>query len=268
MHGGPRYSAQHQLHSPSQRLLRGRQRYRLRRSALLVAGCRGTVLPSVARSLLAGRWPSRAEVQRQPNWLALPPHGRTGAVAVGSFTWSIQDTATNPTSAYFSTFTRSWELALGALIGIATTRATVLGRRQATAASVTGVVLLVVGCIVINSSSAFPGYIALFPTVGAALVIVAGITDLPSAEPADQCRADAFSGAYLLFPVLVALAPNRVRGALYPHAITQLTIRFVILGLALAVATVSFYVIERPFRRVSVDGKRVDRLRSSSSAQE
>ena len=184
------------------------------------------------------------------------------AIAVVSLIWSIQDTATNPTSSYFSTFTRSWELALGALIGIATTRATVLGRRQTTAAAVTGVLLLVVGCFVTNSSSAFPGYVALLPTVGAALLIIAGITDSPplpnrliSIAPMRFLGRISYSLYLWHWPLIVFAA------LLYPHASAKLSVRFVILGVAIAVATVSYYAIERPFRRVSVEGGRVDRAR-------
>ncbi len=101
------------------------------------------------------------------------------AIGAASFVWSVLDTASNPASAYFSTFTRAWELALGALIAVGTTRATTIGSRGATAASVAGVIFLVAGCGVIDSNSAFPGYIALLPTLGTAFLIVAGLSETP-----------------------------------------------------------------------------------------
>src|SRR3954447_9269214 len=42
-------------------------------------------------------------------------------VGAGSLAWSTVSTARAPAPAYFSTFTRAWELALGALIGITMT---------------------------------------------------------------------------------------------------------------------------------------------------
>jgi len=44
-----------------------------------------------------------------------------GAAAVASLAWSITQTTTHPASAQFSTFTRAWELALGAALAVAAT---------------------------------------------------------------------------------------------------------------------------------------------------
>jgi len=44
-----------------------------------------------------------------------------GAAAVASLAWSITQTRTHPASAQFSTFTRAWELALGAALAVAAT---------------------------------------------------------------------------------------------------------------------------------------------------
>ena len=43
-----------------------------------------------------------------------------GVVIVASFVFSVVDTSGHPTSAYFSPLTRAWELALGALVAVAT----------------------------------------------------------------------------------------------------------------------------------------------------
>src|SRR5205807_10031352 len=64
-------------------------------------------------------------------------------IGTGSLAWSVVATGHGPATAYFSTFTRAWELALGALIGIATTSATQLPRLLARAASAAGVALFV-----------------------------------------------------------------------------------------------------------------------------
>ena len=44
-----------------------------------------------------------------------------GAVIVASYWLSVVQTASHPTAAYFSPFTRAWELALGALVAVSTT---------------------------------------------------------------------------------------------------------------------------------------------------
>ena len=39
-------------------------------------------------------------------------------VVVVSLAWSIHQTVASPTTAYFSTFTRAWELGIGALVAL------------------------------------------------------------------------------------------------------------------------------------------------------
>ncbi len=171
-------------------------------------------------------------------------------IGVASFIWSVHDTAANPASAYFSTFTRAWELALGALIAVAAPQ---IGRRGATAASFAGVGLLLIGCIFIDANSAFPGYIALLPTLGAGLLIIGGLTSAtPLPNRALSIAPMRFVGriSYSLYlwhwPIIVFAV------ALYPHASTELSTRFGILGAAFMIATASYYVIERPFRKLSL----------------
>ena len=173
-------------------------------------------------------------------------------VGIASLAWSITATASNPASAYYSTFTRAWELALGALIAVATTGATTIGRRRATAASVTGVALLLVGWIIIDASSRFPGYVALLPTLGAGLLILGGISDaLPAPNRILSVAPMRFIGriSYSLYlwhwPLIVFAA------ALYPNASSRPATRAAILALTIVIATVSYYAIEQPFRRQS-----------------
>lgn len=178
-----------------------------------------------------------------------------GLIGVASVIWSVADTASNPASAYFSTFTRAWELALGALVGITTSRATTIGYRPATAASIAGVGLLLAGCLVINGGSPFPGYLALLPTFGAALLIVGGLSDRPpAANKVISVAPMRFLGriSYSLYlwhwPLIVFAA------ALYPRASTETATRAAIFALTVVVATVSYYAVERPFRRMSFAG--------------
>ena len=173
-------------------------------------------------------------------------------VGISSLIWSIMATAANPASAYYSTFTRAWELALGALIAVATTGTTTIGRRQATAASMTGVALLLAGWIIIDANSGFPGYVALLPTLGAGLLILGGISDaLPAPNRILSVAPMRFLGriSYSLYlwhwPLIVFAA------ALYPNASSKPATRAAIFALTIVIATVSFYLIEQPFRRKS-----------------
>jgi len=178
------------------------------------------------------------------------------AIGAASFAWSVLDTISNPTSAYFSTFTRAWELALGALIALATMRTSTIGARPATAASLAAVALLVAGCVLIGPQTAFPGYAALLPTLGAGLLIVAGLSEAPplinrilSTAPMRFTGKISYSLYLWHWPLIIFAA------ALWPQESTRLSTRAAIFGLTFLVSIASFYLIERPFRRMPLDRK-------------
>ena len=93
----------------------------------------------------------------------------------GSLAWSIHVTAASPATAYYSTFARAWELALGAALAVAAPHLCRLPARTGLAAGWLG--LFAIGCAAFAYSerTPFPGSAALVPAVGAALVIGAGL---------------------------------------------------------------------------------------------
>jgi peptidoglycan/LPS O-acetylase OafA/YrhL len=97
-----------------------------------------------------------------------------------SLAWSIHATDTTPASAYFSTFARAWELALGAALAIAAPRLRSLPPLLQTFLSAAGLVCILAAGVLFSAGTAFPGYAAILPTMGAALVIGAGI---PTTRP-------------------------------------------------------------------------------------
>jgi peptidoglycan/LPS O-acetylase OafA/YrhL len=117
-------------------------------------------------------------VRRRPG-AAVPRERRLLAVvlllATASLAWSVHLTAAAPTAAYFSPFTRAWELGLGATIAVCATR---LERTPAAARVVmgwAGVAAIAAAAVVFSDRTPFPGAAALVPTVGTALAIVAGM---------------------------------------------------------------------------------------------
>jgi peptidoglycan/LPS O-acetylase OafA/YrhL len=178
-------------------------------------------------------------------------------IGSASLAWSILETQANPTAAYFSTFTRAWELALGALLAVATTTGTNITPRASRFASIAGIGLLALSCLVIDSNSAFPGWIALLPTLGAALLIFAGLTRSPAIPnrilalmPFRFIGRISYSLYLWHWPIIV------FAGALYPAASRKPETRAALFIITIAVATISYYAIERPFRRLSFTGKR------------
>ncbi|MEU5561602.1 acyltransferase family protein [Micromonospora musae] len=95
-------------------------------------------------------------------------------VAIPSLAWSIHLSQSNPSQAYFHSTTRMWELALGGGLAILSHHLTRLPRWLAVGLGWGGVAAVVTAGLVITPDLAFPGYVALLPTLGAAAVIAAG----------------------------------------------------------------------------------------------
>jgi SGNH domain (fused to AT3 domains) len=96
------------------------------------------------------------------------------AVIGASYWLSITQTDLHPASAYFSPFTRAWELALGALVAVGTTWLKRIPAHVAVLTSWTGVAAIIVAGVAFNAHTVYPGSLVAVPVVGAALVIVGG----------------------------------------------------------------------------------------------
>jgi peptidoglycan/LPS O-acetylase OafA/YrhL len=93
-------------------------------------------------------------------------------ILVGSLALGIHLTDQQPASAYFSTFGRAWELALGGALAL-------LGTVRIPRATAAGIGWIGLGAIVyaafaFDATTPFPGTAALIPTVGTACLILAG----------------------------------------------------------------------------------------------
>ncbi len=175
------------------------------------------------------------------------------AIAASSLAWSLHDTTAHPSAAYFSTLTRAWELALGALLAIAAPKLLRIGEVPWVIAGWIGLGAIIAAGVVFSSSTKYPGYAALLPTLGAALVIAAGITG---------------SRSRLAVGRVLAVAPMRYVGdrsyAFYLWHWPALTIAALYIGHTLAVGSnlallavaflvsiVSYRFVENPIRRMS-----------------
>lgn len=172
-------------------------------------------------------------------------------VGVASFAWSIHQTAVAQPFAYFSTFTRLWEFAVGGLLALAGTRIVLRGV-AAGIASWTAVVGLVACGMILPVAGIFPGWAALWPVSCAALLLAASragerpwaATRLLSWRPLAYLGGVAF-GIYLWhYPMLIGYRylfgelahPGRLAGTAMIVA-------------AIVLAVVGNHVIERPIQR-------------------
>jgi peptidoglycan/LPS O-acetylase OafA/YrhL len=181
-------------------------------------------------------------------------------VAVGtlSLLWSVLDTSRNQAAAYFSTPARVWELALGAGLALSASRLRRMPTRAIAPLGWLGVALVAVAAVAFSAATPFPGYAALLPTVGAALIIVAGIP---------EGRASRFTAGGMLahrvliyigdrsyafylwhWPVLVIVAQHT------GHPLSVGTNLLLLAG-AFALSTVSYRFYEKPLRFAALTGR-------------
>ena len=97
-------------------------------------------------------------------------------VFVASLTFSIVETGTNQGFAYFDTRTRLWEFAIGTLLAMLTLKWKAPEKARVVMGWV-GIIGLVTCGAILPVERAFPGYLALWPVLSGALVIMAGRTN-------------------------------------------------------------------------------------------
>ncbi len=102
------------------------------------------------------------------------PAGAVVVLLAGSFFLNLAWVYDAPADAYFLPFSRLWELLVGALLVFVTGGHRSMKPMASQLAACTGLALIVFSCVSLDGYSAFPGWWAWLPTLGAALVLTAG----------------------------------------------------------------------------------------------
>lgn len=113
--------------------------------------------------LLVAAWRRRASLI----WL-------TVVLAGASFLLNIYLTRVDLLGPFYSPLTRVWELLIGAWLALALERSMPAPPRSANLWSAGGLALIVTAVVALDRTSHFPRWLALLPTVGAALMVSAG----------------------------------------------------------------------------------------------
>ena len=92
-----------------------------------------------------------------------------------SYMLSIVQTSHSPSAAYFSPFTRAWELGLGALIAVGVPVLTGLPERLCAVLTWSGFAAIIVAAFTFSSTTPYPGSLVAIPVVGTGLVIAGGV---------------------------------------------------------------------------------------------
>ena len=174
--------------------------------------------------------------------------GVFGAVFCASLVFSIWETATNQAYAYFDTRTRLWEFALGSLLALALPY--LRPRRLARILmGWTGIAGMLSCGLLLQVQQQFPGYVALWPLLSAALIIAAG-------ETGSRAGADRF----LSSPALVKLGNNSYGLYLWHWPVLVLWLVYsgqdaagpadgaAVVAVSLVLAVLSTRFVEKPLR--------------------
>jgi peptidoglycan/LPS O-acetylase OafA/YrhL len=170
-----------------------------------------------------------------------------------SIAWSVVQTTSNATWAYFSPLTRAWELALGALVAVL---APTIGRVKAgwppQVVAFCGMVCIGLSAFVLDSTTPYPGSAVALPVVGTALVIAAGCADVGtlmsrvlSVRPMQWLGARSYS-LYLWHWPLLLIPAQYVGGQLTRWQVTGLLL------VAVVASAVTYRLVENPIRRAKL----------------
>ncbi len=176
-----------------------------------------------------------------------------GAGVLVSFLLSVLQTSTDPNTAYFSPFTRAWELALGALVAVSTQWLLRIPRRFGSVMTWAGLAAIAVSALEFTANTPYPGSAVALPVVGAALVIAGGVT-APGRGAETLLRLPPFQWmgklSYSMYlwhwPILVIAAYYAGKSSL---SFTQ-NIRWILVALVASIGT--YFILENPVRHAKV----------------
>jgi peptidoglycan/LPS O-acetylase OafA/YrhL len=171
--------------------------------------------------------------------------GAMGAIVFASFGWAMFLSVSDPNSAYFSTFTRLWELGIGALLAIAGPWLARIPESIRPAIAYLGLAGVAAAFFLINSTVQFPAPWAALPVLSTALVVasfhgapVRGMS--PLTNPVARYFGDVSYTLYLWhFPVIILLLAVLPRGPVFYG---------VALVLSLGLTAVTYRYYENPIR--------------------
>lgn len=148
--------------------------------------------------------------------------------------------------AFYWPHTRAFEL----MIGIALASPLLKPPRGSAAgfASVAGMIMIILAAVTFNESTAFPGIAALLPTVGTALLIWSGGSASTHLGRALSTPVAVFFGK-ISYPLYLWHWPIFVFAGLLPTPLVSPTDRIALIFLAIACATLTYFLLELPIRR-------------------
>jgi peptidoglycan/LPS O-acetylase OafA/YrhL len=197
----------------------------------------------------------------------LAQRGRLGALllvvsaaTVVSFVYAVQQTNSAPTQAYFSTFTRAWELGAGATLAVGlafSDRLAHLFGRASGPVAFLGLAGIIISLFAVKSSPGFPAPWAALPVLATVLVLLAGAhgpggvwTWLLTNRVAVYIGLVSYSLYLWHWPVIVVSEALVPRSA---HVFYPMTLAAIV-----ALTVFSYHYIESPFHKSPVQAERAE----------
>jgi peptidoglycan/LPS O-acetylase OafA/YrhL len=166
-----------------------------------------------------------------------------------SFSASVLQTITNQAAAFFLPTTRFWELMIGAALAWDQSRREGSFPRAFQDLRASGGFLLIgISFLLLNRDSAFPGYLALMPTMGAALIISSDASAL--INRAILGRTPFIFVGLISYPLYLwhwpLLSFARLRDGQDLSTLTTV----LLISCAFVLASATYFLVERPLRKV------------------
>jgi peptidoglycan/LPS O-acetylase OafA/YrhL len=165
-------------------------------------------------------------------------------IGIGSFVLNVALIGSNPVATFYLPFTRAWELLAGAVLACSWSQLSQTFAASNRRASI-GLVLIATAAGVLDTKSAFPGWWAVLPVAGAALLL--------SAPAAWFCRTLLASRplvwiGLISYPLYVWHWPLLVFFGIIKFGPLTLVERELILGLSALLAWLTYWLVESPLR--------------------
>lgn len=172
-------------------------------------------------------------------------------LALASFALNLVMVRMKPEAAFYLLPTRAWELMVGALATQFDKLPTRRWQQQGSAAL--GLVSIAIGAVAYQHTIAFPGWFALLPTFGAALLLGSGAT-APTWTHRALARQPLRYVGKISYPLYLVHWPVIVLWGFASGGPSPWAVRAALFALSVACAAVLYHLVERPVRERRVFG--------------